>query len=67
MNSGPRQDLPGFTLVELLVVIAIIALLAAMLLPVLAKGKLRAQGISCMSNHRQLTLAWKMYTPLLSA
>ena len=52
----------AFTLVELLVVITIIAILAALLLPVLGKGKLTAQGLQCMSNHKQLTLAWKMYT-----
>src|SRR6516164_4634527 len=51
----------GFTLIELLAVIAIIAILAAMLLPALTKAKLKAQGIQCMNNGRQLSLGWMMY------
>jgi prepilin-type N-terminal cleavage/methylation domain-containing protein/prepilin-type processing-associated H-X9-DG protein len=57
----PGRPAAAFTLIELLVVVAVIAILAGLLLPALASAKARGQGMACLNNARQLSLAWTMY------
>jgi prepilin-type N-terminal cleavage/methylation domain-containing protein/prepilin-type processing-associated H-X9-DG protein len=61
MKLGQSIRRPGFTLIELLAVIATIAILAALLLPILGRAKVKAQRAACFSNLHQLGVAWQMY------
>src|SRR5437879_1947702 len=60
--TGSMTARRAFTLIELLTVIAVIAILASLLLPALTRAKQKAHGAICLSNQRQLCLAWRQYS-----
>jgi len=60
-RNRSRIGSQGFTLVELLTVIAIIAILSSLLIPAISKARSKAQATICLSNHKQLLLAWQLY------
>src|SRR5215470_906091 len=61
LHQSDRANCHGFTLIELLVVVAIIAILAATLLPALARSKEKARSVQCIGNLRQWGFAYRMY------
>jgi prepilin-type N-terminal cleavage/methylation domain-containing protein/prepilin-type processing-associated H-X9-DG protein len=61
-NRGQLPVVDAFTLIELLITISIIAILAAILLPVISRARQAAVNVNCLNNERQLQLCWQLYT-----